>query len=158
MAPYGNPIIHSSLWVMRRRRGETCHWPIIPANWLWLVVCLRLWEVAEPERSGENIYSGIKFNHLFIHCHIFNSNFQDFGSSLVEIIFVTNGGIQKALPWLSAPAERGLQWNDTSPVKTCEKVLRAFNHFQTLILQPIVSNSPELKKNKMKMPVLFSEK
>ena len=63
----------------------------------------------------------------------------------MEIILVTNGEKEEALPWLSASAELGSQWNDTSPVKTCEKVLRAFNHFQTLILQPIVSNSSELK-------------
>ena len=63
----------------------------------------------------------------------------------MEIILVTNGEMEEALPWLSASAERGSQWNDTSPVKTCEKVLRAFNHSQTLILQPIVSNSSELK-------------
>ena len=77
----------------------------------------------------------------------------------MEIIFVTNGRIQKALPWLSNAAERGLQWNDTSPVKTCEQVLRAFNHFQTLVLQPIVSNSFELKREtarKRTKPVVFS--
>ena len=143
MAPYGNPIIHSSLWVMRRRREESPHWPIIPDNWTRLVGCLG---GGRAEGAWENVCSRIKFNHPFVHCHIFNSNFQDFGSSLMEIIFVTNGRIQKALPWLSNAAERGLQWNDTSPVKTCEKVLRAFNHFQTLVLQPIVSNSFELKR------------
>ena len=144
MAPYGNPIIHSSLWVMRRRRKETADWSIITDNWFWLVQRLG-GDRAEREKVWENIYSRIKFNHPFIHCHIFNSNFQAFGFSLVEIILVTNGEREEALPWLSAAAERGSQWNDTSPVKTCEKVLRAFNHFQTLILQPIVSNSSELK-------------
>ena len=157
MAPYGNPIIHSSLRVMRRRREETADWSITSDNWLWLVQRLR---VDRAERESERISnSRIKFNHPFIHCHIFNSNFQAFGFSLVEIILVTNGEREEALPWLSAAAERGSQWNDTSPVKTCEKVLRAFNHFQTLILQPIVSNSSELKVEaaRKRTKPLFSE-